>query len=93
MVAGTPTYMARIERAVGSRGRISPSLLLFFLALFFVIAANSREVGNGTVMLHALDYAAAANADPTMSHLRSMRSATSIASNGPHGSAMAITTA
>jgi hypothetical protein len=30
---------------------------------FFVIAANSREVGTGADMLHALDYAAAANAD------------------------------
>jgi hypothetical protein len=33
---------------------------------FFVVAANSREVGMGTPppMLHALDYAAAANKDP-----------------------------
>jgi hypothetical protein len=34
---------------------------------FFIVAANSREVGSGSPqpMLHALDYAAAANADPT----------------------------
>lgn len=32
---------------------------------FFVIAANSREVGSGADMLHALDYAAAANQDPS----------------------------
>ncbi|HVW29148.1 MAG TPA: hypothetical protein VHC69_27470 [Polyangiaceae bacterium] len=31
---------------------------------FFVIAANSREVGTGKEVLHALDYAAAANMDP-----------------------------
>ena len=34
---------------------------------FFIVAANSREVGSGSPppMLHALDYAAAANADST----------------------------
>jgi|HubBroStandDraft_6_1064221.scaffolds.fasta_scaffold213011_2 hypothetical protein len=32
---------------------------------FFVIAANSRQVGNGADMLKALDYAAAANKDST----------------------------
>lgn len=31
---------------------------------FFVIAANTRQVGDGTAMLHALDFAAAANQDP-----------------------------
>src|SRR6201999_4110898 len=31
---------------------------------FFVIAANSREVATGADMLHALDFAAAANMDP-----------------------------
>lgn len=39
---------------------------------FFVIAANSREVGSGAEMLHALDYAAAANDDsasPYYGHL------------------------
>jgi hypothetical protein len=32
---------------------------------FFVIAANSREVGDGTALTHALDYAAKANEDPS----------------------------
>lgn len=32
---------------------------------FFVVAANSREVGSGTQLTHALDFAAAANQDPT----------------------------
>ena len=32
---------------------------------FFVIAANSREVGTGKEALHALDYAKAANEDPS----------------------------
>ncbi|HZT53877.1 MAG TPA: hypothetical protein VE995_05810, partial [Gaiellaceae bacterium] len=32
---------------------------------YFVIAANSRWVGSGTEQLHALDYAAAANKDPS----------------------------
>ncbi len=32
---------------------------------FFIVAANSREVSAGTPMLHALDYAKAANADST----------------------------
>jgi hypothetical protein len=31
---------------------------------YFVIAANSREVGSGTEQLHALDFLASANADP-----------------------------
>lgn len=31
---------------------------------FFIVAANSREVGAGTEILHALDFAAAANEDP-----------------------------
>lgn len=32
---------------------------------FFVVAANSREVGSGTEIRHALDFAAAANQDPS----------------------------
>jgi pimeloyl-ACP methyl ester carboxylesterase len=39
---------------------------------FFVIAANSREVGDGTDLRHAIDFAAAANADsssPYYGHL------------------------
>lgn len=32
---------------------------------FFVVAANSREVGSGTEIKHALDFAAAANQDPS----------------------------
>jgi hypothetical protein len=32
---------------------------------FFIVAANSREVGSGTEQLHALDFAAAANEDPS----------------------------
>lgn len=39
---------------------------------FFVIAANSREVGNGADMLHALDYAAAANADSTSPYYKKL---------------------
>jgi hypothetical protein len=48
--------------------------LLRYVASFgyFVVAANSREVGNGQDMLHGLDYAAAANMDsssPYFGHL------------------------
>jgi pimeloyl-ACP methyl ester carboxylesterase len=32
---------------------------------FFVVAANSREVGSGTEIRHALDFAAAADQDPS----------------------------
>src|SRR6185436_6062572 len=32
---------------------------------FFIVAANSREVGSGAEIKHALDFAAAANADAT----------------------------
>jgi hypothetical protein len=32
---------------------------------FFVVAANSREVGKGVEQKHAIDFAAAANADPS----------------------------
>jgi hypothetical protein len=32
---------------------------------FFVLAPNTREVGTGTVLTHALDFAAAANQDPS----------------------------
>ncbi|HTB75466.1 MAG TPA: hypothetical protein VK762_19580 [Polyangiaceae bacterium] len=39
---------------------------------FFVIAANSREVGTGADMLHALDYAAAANADSTSPYYKKL---------------------
>jgi pimeloyl-ACP methyl ester carboxylesterase len=32
---------------------------------FFIVAANSREVGQNSPMTHALDFAAAANQDPS----------------------------
>jgi hypothetical protein len=39
---------------------------------FFVIAANSREVGTGADMLKALDYAAHANADPSSPYYKKL---------------------
>jgi hypothetical protein len=61
---------------------------------FFVVAANSREVGSGSPapMLHALDYAAAANADKTSPYYGKL-DMTKVGAMGHSQGAMATATA
>jgi hypothetical protein len=61
---------------------------------FFVVAANSREVGSGSPapMLHALDFAAAANADTTSPYFGKL-DMTKVGAMGHSQGAMATATA
>jgi hypothetical protein len=60
---------------------------------FFVVAANTRQTGNGTAIRHGLDFAAAANDDPSSpyyGHLDMSKAGVMGHSQGSSGAAIAV---